>query len=87
MERVGIEGDEQYGENNQDIQPGFQGPENKFNRIVAVQNKSSILLKIIFTNTQKLKLFTININHNLFTKDIKNSKKQSCVLKDLESYN
>ncbi len=27
MERVGIESDEQYWEDNQDIQPGFQGPE------------------------------------------------------------
>ncbi len=36
----------------------FGKSKHKYNRTVVVQNKSSLLLKIIFTNTQTLQLFT-----------------------------
>jgi hypothetical protein len=50
--------------------------ETSYNRTVVVQNKSSLLLKIIFTNTQTLKLFTINNKTENFTTVIKNGKQQ-----------
>jgi hypothetical protein len=34
----------------------------EYNRTEVVQNKSSLLLKIIFPNTKTLQLFTIHIN-------------------------
>ncbi len=43
-----------------------------YNRAVVVENKSSLLLKINFTNTQTLQLFMIYFNQKLITKDIKN---------------
>ncbi len=40
-------------------------------------NKSSLILKILFQNTQKLWIFTINTNSEFIYKVIKNFKQQS----------
>jgi hypothetical protein len=44
-----------------------------YNRAVVVENKSSSLLKINFTNTQTLQLFMIYFNQKLIIKDNKNA--------------
>ncbi len=48
-----------------------------YNRTVVVQNKSSLLLKIIYKNTQTIQLFTMNIK----TKTIYKSDKKCQVVK------
>ena len=58
-----------------------------YNKTEVVQNKSSLLLKIIFTNTQALQLFMIYIYQKLFTKDIKMPSMKVWVLGAPESYN
>ncbi len=52
------------------------------NKIVVVQNKSS-LLKIILQNPPTLQLFTIDKKQKLFTKDFKSAKQQSLGLEEL----
>jgi hypothetical protein len=45
-------------------------------RTDVAQNKSSLSLQIILQNRQTLQLFTANIQHQLFSKVIKNAKKE-----------
>ncbi len=52
---------------------------NNYNRTEVVQNKSSLLLKIILQNTQTLQLFTNDIKQKIFTKDLKMASGESWV--------
>ncbi len=54
-----------------------------FNLAEVVQNKSSLLPKIILWNTQTLQLFKKILNLKLFTKDTKNGEQQGLHLGDL----
>jgi len=57
----------------------------KYNTTVVVQNKSSLLMRIIITNTQTLQLLTINIKTEIITKIIKKCQAPGLGLSYLES--
>jgi hypothetical protein len=66
---------------------GTRREKDLFNRTAVVQNKSSLLQKIIFKNIETLQLLTINIKTELIFLRYSNGKQQSFRFSNLESYN
>jgi hypothetical protein len=58
-----------------------------YHRTVVVQNKSSLLLPIILTNTQILQQLTIDIKTEIIYRIFKKCRSVQLGLRDLESYN